>query len=321
VIAAPVTGTDRRPRRLEVRRGPSQAGPVWPSSPSTTLLTRNMLSSRWWGICALAWTPRGRPARRSRRRPRNASRLLRRRRSRRPRLGRWRRAEPVSQERGVAGDIRGVPSGGELRAADRGGRQRRGCRRRMNLRWRATSACGPLRRLKTRFLELGLHRAAGTPFMLSRLVGPDWLPPWSCSASGSTERRRRAPPRLCCVEDGASRRGGCRLRRPGRSAPRALAVRAKQTLRQTALVGRQGRRGRHRLAAQLWSVRRAVLRRPAGCSTGADPARDPPTEALARLVTAHQVIQRPHDWAHGRALITTPAFVCPLPADTTGKPL
>ena len=110
-------------------------------------------------------------------------------------------------------------------------------------------------RFETRFLELGLHPGGGHTFMLSRLVGPELAAAmvlFGQRIDGSAAVEHRLA--YACVEDERLVEEAVDFADRAASAPRALAVRAKQTLRQTALVGDRDAAVDIELAAQLWSV-------------------------------------------------------------------
>ncbi len=107
----------------------------------------------------------------------------------------------------------------------------------------------------TRFLELGLHPGGGHTFMLERIGGPqlaaalvlfgERLDGTQAAAHGLAWR---------CVEDDDLVAEAVALARRAASAPRELAVRAKETLRRVAAIDEHAEAVDVEIAAQLWSL-------------------------------------------------------------------
>ena len=92
-------------------------------------------------------------------------------------------------------------------------------------------------RFEARFLELGLHPGGGHIFMLSRLAGPELAAAmvlFGQRVDGIAAVEHRLA--YACVEDERLVEAAVDFADRAASAPHPLALRAKQTLRQTAVV-------------------------------------------------------------------------------------
>lgn len=119
---------------------------------------------------------------------------------------------------------------------------------------------GPDARFESRFADLALHPGGGHTWMLQRLLGPQGaaaLVLYGEPLDG--EEAVRCGLAWRSVEDVV----GESLRLAGRSrqAPRDLARRVKQTLREMTAVAEHDTATAGELEAQLWSVRQPVFRR------------------------------------------------------------
>lgn len=107
----------------------------------------------------------------------------------------------------------------------------------------------------TRFLELGLHPGGGHTFMLERIGGPQLasaLVLFGERLDGAEAAARGLAWR--CVEDDQLVSEAVAFARRAASAPRALAVRAKETLRRVAALDTHAEAVDVEIAAQLWSL-------------------------------------------------------------------
>ena len=108
----------------------------------------------------------------------------------------------------------------------------------------------------SRFLDLGPHPGGGHAFMLSRLAGPEVaaaMVQFGQRLDGEAAVEHRLA--YACVEDERLLDEAVALAARAALAPRALAIRAKQTLREVARIGDADDAVGVELDAQLWSIR------------------------------------------------------------------
>lgn len=110
-------------------------------------------------------------------------------------------------------------------------------------------------RFDTRFLDLGLHPGGGHTWMLHRIVGPQAAAAMVlCGERVDGEAAVRIGLAWTCVDDEALIDEAIRLAARAASMPRALTMRAKQTLRAMPSVATQAEAVDVELVPQLWSL-------------------------------------------------------------------
>ncbi|HXY45767.1 MAG TPA: enoyl-CoA hydratase [Acidimicrobiales bacterium] len=110
-------------------------------------------------------------------------------------------------------------------------------------------------RFDTRFVDLGLHPGGGHTFMLERIGGPQLaaaLVLFGQRLDGAAAVEHALA--WACVDDEALVPEAVGLAMRAASAPRALAVRTKETLARAATLGSHGEAVELELAAQVWSL-------------------------------------------------------------------
>ena len=158
---------------------------------------------------------------------------------------------------GAAIDLRRFLEAGEMSPADGGRRQRPGRgsghepRPRLStFGWRACSA-----RFDTRFLDIGLHPGGGHTFMLDRIGGPQLaaaLVLFGQRLDGAAAAAHGLA--WACVEDDVLVEEAVAIALRAASAPRDLAVRAKETLRAVGGLHDHADAIDLEIAAQIWSL-------------------------------------------------------------------
>jgi enoyl-CoA hydratase len=110
-------------------------------------------------------------------------------------------------------------------------------------------------RFDTRFLDLGLHPGGGHTFMLDRIGGPQ-LAAAMVLFGQRLDGVAAAEHGLAwaCLDDDALVEGAVSLAMRAASAPRSLAVRAKDTLRRVTALDEHGDAVDLEIAAQVWSL-------------------------------------------------------------------